>query len=763
MRKIFLIAFLCLFTKNWGQVQIDGIYYYLDSYDKTAEVTSGSIKYKGAVIIPSSVTAKFGEYTVKTIRSSAFRNCTELTNVTIPNSITSIEAQAFEDCNNLSEINVSNQNQNYTSEDGILYTKDKSTLMQYPAGKQNTSFNIPSLVTIIGESAFYGCSKLTSVTIPNSVTHICEDAFYGCNGLTSVTIPNSVTYIGASALGRLKNLYILSPDIFIYSYTKIGHCDTVYAYKDVGLHDLSYKQRVEICNPYFFISDLKYPGHSTLTFQVKELPCYPGYGTLVKVVYNDTTLSPDEAGVYRITGLSNGMSGVVSLVINVNGTEETYQQELYMKVLEHEFRLSVNSDQTNLYVSIGADIPFKDEGVKEIGVSLGDHDYGVVPVIDGDFYKGEVTIPNLVPNEKYYLRPYIIYEDDIKVYGDKTSTYNTKGVSPKIKNSILSPTVYKAYGTYDLGTATFKKDILYFDGKEMDGNTIYMTGLEPDTRYTLKYVVITNEGSSETYESSITTPKLKLTTLQPKGVSDKCSIVAASTNINEDETSVGFQWKKYDAPESLKPSEGYAAIYNGQLEGYIKNLQPTSYYNVRAFYKSAAEKYYYSDWVTFDPSDFSYFEPTVHTYEATNVTSSSVMVKGYVLAGTDNILEQGFEYWPVSKSESNAKRINAAPSNDVSTIFSTGQVMTATIKDLKPNTTYSFRSFVKTNTGVTYGEEMMFTTDYDTTGIDSLTDNSSEVMVVDYHDINSRKLNKIGNGITIIRYSDGSVRKVIKR
>lgn len=553
----------------------------------------------------------------------------------------------------------------------------------------------------------------------------------------------------------MKNLYILSPDINIYN-KYIGSCDTVYAYTGAYLYKgLSYKQRVEICNPYFFISDLKYLGHSTLTFQVKELPCYPGYGTLVKMIYNDTTLSPDEAGVYRITGLST--SGVVSLVINVNGTEETYQQILYMEVPKHEFRLSVNSDQTNLYVSIEADILFKDEGVKEIGVS----GYGVIPVKDGDLYKGEVTISKLEPNKEYYLRPYIIYEDDIKVYGDETSTYKTKGVSPKIKNSILSPTVYKAYGTYDLGTATFKKDILYFNGKEMDGNTIYLTGLEPGTQYTLQYIVRTKEGSSEIYESSITTPELELTPLQPKGVSDKCSIVAASTNISEDETSVGFQWKKYDAPESLKPSEGYAAIYNGQLEGYIKNLQPTSYYNVRAFYKSAAEKYYYSDWVTFDPSDFSYFEPTVHTYEATNVTSSSVMVKVYVLAGTDNILEQGFEYWPVSKSESSAKRINAAPSNDVSTIFSTGQVMTATIKDLKPNTTYSFRSFVKTNTGVTYGEEMVFTTDYDTTGIDSLTNNSSEVMVVDYHDINGRKLNKIGNGITIIRYSDGSVRKVI--
>ena len=758
MRKIFLIAFLCLFTNIWGGNEIiDGICYFLNSSNNTAEVTNvsiwGTVKYKGAVIIPSSVTYKFREYTVTGIENSAFENCTELTSVTIPNSVTSIGSDAFEFCRGLTNITIPNS---------VTYIGDNA----FYGCRGLTNITIPYSVKSIHSRTFEDCSGLTSVTIPNSVTDIGDNAFRGCEGLTSVTIPNSVTDIGKYAFSHcygLKNLYILSPDIDIYN-KEIGRCDTVYAYKDAYLYKgLSYKQRVEICNPYFFISDLKYPGFSTLTFQVKELPCYPGYGTLVKVVYNDTTLSPDEAGVYRITGLSSGMSGVVSLVINANGTEETYQQELYMKIPEHEFRLSVNSDQTNLYVSIGADIPFKDEGVKEIGVSLGDHDYGVVPVIDGDLYKGEVTIPNLVPNREYYLKPYIIYENDIKIYGyHETSTY-TKGVSPEIQYSIISPTVYKAYGTYDLGTATLKEDILYFDGKRMDGNTIYLTGLEPGTRYTFKYIVETNEGSSETYESTITTPKLKLTTLQPKGASSTCSIVAATTNISEDETSVGFQWKKYDAPESLKPSEGYAAIYNGQLEGYIKNLQPTSYYNVRAFYKSAAEKYYYSDWVTFDPSDFSYFEPTVHTYEATNVTSSSVMVKGYVLAGTDNILEQGFEYWPVSKSESNAKRINAAPSNDVSTIFATGQVMTATIKDLKPNTTYSFRSFVKTNTGVTYGEEMMFTTDYDTTGIDSLTDNSSEVIVVDYHDLNGRKLNKIGNGITIIRYSDGSVRKVIKR
>lgn len=335
-------------------------------------------------------------------------------------------------------------------------------------------------------------------------------------------------------------------------------------------------------------------------------------------------------------------------------------------------------------------------------------------------------------------------------------------MSPKIKGSFDGPTAYKAHGSYYLGTATLKDAILYFDGKKYEGNDVYITGLNPDTKYTVEYVVTTNEGSTETDRQTITTPALELTTLQPKGVSERCSIVAATTNICDDEPNVGFQWKKYDAPESLKPSEGYAAIYDGQLEGYIKNLQPTSYYKVRAFYKSATDKYYYGDWVTFDPSDFSYFEPTVHTYEATDVTSTSVKVKGYVLAGTENIIEQGFEYWPVNISQSKVMRVVAAE-NNVSTIFSTGQVMTATLTDLQPNTTYRFRSFVKTASGMTYGEEQMLTTAYDPTGIGGVETSSSEITVVGYYDINGRKLDGIGNGITIVRYSNGSVRKVVRK
>ena len=115
---------------------------------------------------------------------------------TIPNSVTSIGDGAFSNnFSSLSAITVDANNPFYSSLDGVLFNKNKTTLIQCPRGKSG-SYTIPSSVTSIGDGAFSGC--YLDVTIPNSVTSIGNSAFYGCN-LTSVTIPNSVTSIGDSA------------------------------------------------------------------------------------------------------------------------------------------------------------------------------------------------------------------------------------------------------------------------------------------------------------------------------------------------------------------------------------------------------------------------------------------------------------------------------------------------------------------------------------------------------------------------------------
>ena len=149
-----------------------------------------------SVTIPDSVTS---------IGGNAFQQCTSLASVTIPDSVTSIGEGAFGKCTSLAAINVNSGNRLYSSDNGVLYNKDKTILIQFPGGKTG-AFTIPDSVTRFGKEAFNACINLTSVTIPNSVTSIGSWLFTGCRSLTSVTIPNSVTSIGDGAFASCPSL-----------------------------------------------------------------------------------------------------------------------------------------------------------------------------------------------------------------------------------------------------------------------------------------------------------------------------------------------------------------------------------------------------------------------------------------------------------------------------------------------------------------------------------------------------------------------------
>ena len=160
-----------------------------------------------SVTIPNSVTS-IGIY--------AFYNCSGLTSVTIGNSVTSIGIYAFYNCSGLTSITIGNSVTSigdfafYYCESLTSITIPNSVIsigneaFRYCSGL--TSVTIPNSVTSIKEDAFWGCSGLTSVTIGNSVTSIGDGAFYGCRGLTSVTIPNSVTSIGYEAFANCSGL-----------------------------------------------------------------------------------------------------------------------------------------------------------------------------------------------------------------------------------------------------------------------------------------------------------------------------------------------------------------------------------------------------------------------------------------------------------------------------------------------------------------------------------------------------------------------------
>ena len=161
---------------------------------------------------------------IESMVANPFGPESNITTVTIPASVTTIQEGAFSSCPRLTSIIVDENNPNYSSENGILYDKAKTTLIRAPGGISGM-VSIPAGVRSIGNYAFFGCSSLTVVNIPEGVTSIGVNAFNNCSSLTVVHIPASVTSIGDSAFqycSRLTDIRIPAGLTSIGGYSFLG-------------------------------------------------------------------------------------------------------------------------------------------------------------------------------------------------------------------------------------------------------------------------------------------------------------------------------------------------------------------------------------------------------------------------------------------------------------------------------------------------------------------------------------------------------------
>lgn len=253
MKKV-LITIITMLLPLLGYadaVNVDGIYYNLNSESNGAVVASSPDKYKGDIVLPDEINIIGQNFSVTGIADDAFNDCPELTSVNIPISVNTIPAGAFSGCENLTSIIVADGNMFYDSRyncNAVIETRSNTLIAgckasKIPYGVQKiigafhnckglVSIDIPNTVTsihnafsgctdlvsvilpnnliAIGESSFSGCSSLSSIDIPKSVTAIDLFAFANCTGLLSLTIPNGVTHISNNAFEGCKSIQKVS-------------------------------------------------------------------------------------------------------------------------------------------------------------------------------------------------------------------------------------------------------------------------------------------------------------------------------------------------------------------------------------------------------------------------------------------------------------------------------------------------------------------------------------------------------------------------
>ncbi len=233
------VAFLCVADfRCFAQFMINGINYslnYTGDNVYTARVVKldGRNYYSGTIIIPETVTYDHKKYSVVGICDDAFYNCSGLTSVTIPNSVTLIGNNAFYYCTKLTSVTIGNSvtaigNYAFNNCSGLTSINIPNSVTTigssaFEGCSSLISINIPSFMMQIGNGTFRGCSKLASIKIPNSVTTIGVSAFSDCSSLTSINIPNSVTTIGSYTFYKCSGL--TSP---VYNANCFGYMPTVY-------------------------------------------------------------------------------------------------------------------------------------------------------------------------------------------------------------------------------------------------------------------------------------------------------------------------------------------------------------------------------------------------------------------------------------------------------------------------------------------------------------------------------------------------------
>lgn len=706
--------------------------------------------------IPSTVTA---------IKNCAFNGCKALKTITLPASLSTFENPSYSDnsifsgCSALKSILVEAGNKYFESDGTALYNKAKDTLICFPAGV--TSYVVPQSIKTIATKAFCSCDSLQNIMFEDGVSDLVieERAFEECKHINKLVITSGIKEVKYYAFdgAHINKLVITTshPKSFYDYYLLRGNTiETIYApASDISIIKSLKSSTLIPLDAIYVASDITIGSRSIVFKLVKneelsgldELPV----NTYPCVKIGNKEIEADENGRYVHAGIAPEQAFTYTISAKDSQGNNVGSAYSFTKETASLFKsFTLNSGQTyvassNIRLNVDPEMEQPDECRFVYG-------YSYTKSCDLK-YSDEVQsikFTGFWPSTTVTLN----YQElkDGKVTYSKEYNIMTKDMGLSAEFGKITPTSY---------TMTGSRNTTYHDAEVVDegwtldrktitqhGSTLHVTGCEPESYVNAGYAVMVKNGSeTKLYyyspSKSMQLPALTLETVtEAKATSNTVALICATTNIDDEEANTGFEWRRYDAPDLVPSSKANCPVVDGIMTGALRNLSASTYYKFRPFYKAESGKTWYGEWSAFGTADaYVYFDPTVRTYAVVCHDENSATVSGFIIAGSDDIKEQGFEYWKRDDAYATTKHTTATTDDNThQTVVATGQRMSAVLQNLEPNTTYIVRAYVTTEHGTTYGEEQIFSTPYSTAIGEVELDEA-------YSDHLAAKVTKVGN------------------
>lgn len=730
------------------------------------------------------------------IGSYAFSGCSKLEHLVIPSTVDSIGNHAFNGCSALQQINIPQGIKKLA--DAVLSGTGIKTL-DIPSSVNDIgmaafsnceslqSIKLPKGLTVLDASLFYGCKQLSDIQIPSTVKTIGYKAFCGCDSLQNIMFEDGVsdlvieqyafenckninrlvitsgikkTEYGAFNDAHINKLVITTThprSFYEYYLLSDNTIKTIYA----PASDLSIIKKLKSStlipiDAIYVASDITI-GSRSIVFKLVKNEEFSGLDKLPVNTYpcvkiGNKEIEADENGRYVHAGLAPDCEFTYTISAKDSQGENVGSAYSFTKKTASLFKsFTLNSGQTYVESSnIRLNVDPEMEQPDECRFVYGYDGYSYTKSCDLK-YSDEVQsikFTGFWPSTIVYLNYQELKGGKVTYSKEYCIWMKDMGLSAEFGK--ITPTTY---------TMTGSRDMTYHDAEVVDegwtldrktitqhGSTLHVTGCEPESYVNAGYAVMVKNGS-ETHlyyyypSKSMQLPALTLETVaEAKATSNTVALICATTNIDDEETNTGFEWRRYDAPDLVPSSKANCSVVDGVMTGALRNLSANTYYKFRPFYKAESGKTWYGEWSAFGTADaYVYFDPTVRTYAVVCHDENSATVSGFIIAGSDDIKEQGFEYWKRDDAYTTAKHTTATTDDNThQTVVATGQRMSAVLQNLEPSTTYIVRAYVTTEHGTTYGEEQIFSTPHSTAIGEVELDEA-------YSDHLAAKVTKVGN------------------